>query len=206
MAPQTAELELLLGKNQGFHPGCPSVLVCRLCVRRAAVPRKVNPCRGCQSRGGESQCGRGSPRSRWSGGRPNRGSSSRMIRRRECPLFNVSQAQWVSSRKTETKQERGRKKETGGRKASKAKNCYSVSTHQGQSLSGGGVGRTWSCPRCPYYRAKTEHAWQQESRYKVSLSFCQCKTMIYSEHQPQTDSLVALCGLYSLDGQLCYGQ
>ena len=114
VAPQTAELELLLGKNQGCHPGCPSVLGCRPCVRRAAVQRKVNPCRGCQSRGGESQCGRGSPRSRWSGGRPNRGSSSRMIRRRECPLFNVSQAQWVSSRKTETKQERGRKKETGG--------------------------------------------------------------------------------------------
>ena len=114
VALQKGELGLLLGKNPGCHHGFPSVLGCRPCVRRAAVQRKESPCRGCQSPGDGSQCDQGSPRSRWSGGRPSRGSSSRRIRRRECPLFNVSQAQWVSSRKTETKQERGRKKETGG--------------------------------------------------------------------------------------------
>ena len=110
--PQTIEHELLSGTNLGFPHDYPLVLECTPCVRRGGVQRTESPCRCCRSRGDGSQCGRGSPRSRWSEGRPSTMSSSRRTRRRACPLVSMLVRLSVLVGKTETKQER-KKKETG---------------------------------------------------------------------------------------------
>ena len=112
-------------KNPGCHHGFLSVLGCRPCVTMAAVQRKGSPCRGCQSPGGGSQCGRGSPTSRWSAGRRSRGSSSRRIRMRECPLFNVSQTQWVSWENRNKTGERHEERNRGDGRRRKPQRCYS---------------------------------------------------------------------------------
>ena len=197
VALQKGELGLLLGRNPGCLHGFPSVLGCRPCVRRAAVQRRESPCRGCQSPGDGSRCDRGSPRSRWSEGRPSRGSSSRRITRRECPLFNVSQAQWVSW-KTETKQERGRKKETGGTEGAESRKLLltKVRICRQEGLGRHGAAHI-ACTAVQRPNMPDDGILVK----KVSLLFCHCAYDIFHRQ-----IVVALCGLYGLPGQLCYGQ
>ena len=153
MLLQTNEHELLSGRNLGFPLDYPLVLECTPCVRRVCVQRMESPCRCCRSRGDGSQCGRGSPRSRWSEGRPSTMSSSRRTRRRACPLVSMLVRLSVLVGKTETKQER-KKKETGyeGR--------WNLCTHHGRSPLEEEVALTSSFQHSQCCRAGTGHAWE----------------------------------------------